>query len=134
MICTSEKLIVSLVIPKIWSHEIIAWIFQQSIKITRWKAQETWRHSYNTYFWWFQTLWNLAAIQVCPNIWTVNQNTRKVHQNYHCQKMMRIVLKNIEKKTVEKHLKNANRHGLNQNHKRKIMVELELQNKKFAMK
>ena len=56
---------VSLVILKILSHKIIAWTFRNGIKITKWK---TWSHIYNTFFWWYETLWNLAGIQVRADI------------------------------------------------------------------
>ena len=63
-----RDLVFLLDILKIWLHKIIAWTFQQSIKITKWKVRKAWSDIHNIFFWWYKTLWNLAVIQVCANI------------------------------------------------------------------
>ena len=71
-----EKLTLSFVILKIWTYKIIAWTFQQSLKITKWKAQESRSDMYNTSFLWYKPLWNFAAIHVQSVLY---------HQKFSCK-------------------------------------------------
>ena len=54
MVCRSKKTTVSLLILKIWLHEITARTFQWGIKITKWKVWKTWS-SLKTETWFTQT-------------------------------------------------------------------------------
>ena len=67
------------------------------IKIIRWKVRKPWSYIYNTFFWWYQTLWNLPVIQVCANIQIVNKN-KTIALKLSLSKNDGIRAKNIKKK------------------------------------